>query len=196
MSVATGYRLQATSCLPNFTEQFAAHTFAARLAARHNALRRCHDGYTESALDTLDFVTADVNTAAGTRDPRQISNGRFASAVLQVHAENHLAILFLCLEVRNIALFLENAGNLGLQLRSRNIQLLMTRPDRVPDPRQKICYRVTQTHSFSFIPRSLPVSPSIRRTRGNVHYSFSYQFSVFSTDLLPPASILQLRTDN
>jgi hypothetical protein len=32
----------------------------------------------------------------------------------------------------------------------------MTRPDRIPDPRQKICYWVGQTHSFSFIPRSLP----------------------------------------
>jgi hypothetical protein len=30
----------------------------------------------------------------------------------------------------------------------------MTRPDRIPDPRQKIRYWVGQTHSFSFIPRS------------------------------------------
>jgi hypothetical protein len=47
----------------------------------------------------------------------------------------------------------------------------MTRPDRIPDPRQKICYWVGQTHSFSFISRSLPVSPSIRRTSGNVYSS-------------------------
>ncbi len=77
------------------------------------------------------------------------------SAVLQVHAENQLAVFFLGLVVRDVALFLEDAGNLGLQLRSRHIQLLMTRPDRIPDPRQKICYWVGQTHSFSFIPRSL-----------------------------------------
>jgi hypothetical protein len=32
----------------------------------------------------------------------------------------------------------------------------MTRPDCIPDPRQKIGYWVGQTHSFSFIPRSLP----------------------------------------
>jgi hypothetical protein len=34
----------------------------------------------------------------------------------------------------------------------------MTRTDCIPDSRQKICYWVGQTHSFSFISRSLPVS--------------------------------------
>jgi hypothetical protein len=31
----------------------------------------------------------------------------------------------------------------------------VARPDRIPDARQKIRYWVGQTHSFSFIPRSL-----------------------------------------
>jgi hypothetical protein len=39
----------------------------------------------------------------------------------------------------------------------------MTRPDRIPDPRQKICYWVGQTHSFSFIPRSPTVSDGNQR---------------------------------
>jgi hypothetical protein len=30
----------------------------------------------------------------------------------------------------------------------------MAGPDGIPDARQKICYWVGQTHSFSFIPRS------------------------------------------
>jgi hypothetical protein len=30
----------------------------------------------------------------------------------------------------------------------------MTRPDCIPDARQKICYWIRKTHSFSFIPRS------------------------------------------
>jgi hypothetical protein len=44
----------------------------------------------------------------------------------------------------------------------------MTRPDRIPDPRQKIRYWVGQTHSFSFIPRS-PTDPM--GTSGNAYYS-------------------------
>jgi len=58
----------------------------------------------------------------------------------------------------------------------------MTRPDRIPDPRQKIRYWVGQTHSFSFIPRS-----SVRRggpeTCGNVYYSC--QSSVVSFQQIP-----------
>jgi hypothetical protein len=55
----------------------------------------------------------------------------------------------------------------------------MTRPDRIPDPRQKICYWVGQTHSFSFIPRSLAAA----RTSENAYYSF--QFSVVSFQYFP-----------
>ena len=90
-----------------------------------------------------------------------------APPYFKVHAENQPAFLFLGFVVRDIALLLEDAGNLGLQLRSRNIQLLMTRPDCVPDARQKIGYWVGQTHSFSFIPRSLP-GPLARNSEENL----------------------------
>ena len=94
------------------------------------------------------------------------------SAVLEVHAQDQLAFLFLGLVVRNVALFLENAGNLGLQLRSRHIQLLMAGPDGIPDARQKICYWVGQTHSFSFIPRSSGLTR--RKPAGMCYYSVQF----------------------
>src|SRR6202012_5561910 len=87
----------------------------------------------------------------------QIADGGFRAGVLQVHAEDSLAFLVLGLEVGDVALFLEDAGNLGLQLRSRYIQLLVAGTDRIPDARQKIGYWISQTHSFSFIPRSLAI---------------------------------------
>src|SRR6185312_4026982 len=80
--------------------------------------------------------------------------------------------LFRRLEVGDVALFLENAGNLRLQLRGRNIQFLMTRPYGIANPRQKIRYRIGQTHRFSFIPRSLAAT----RTCGNVLLTFSQSF--------------------
>src|ERR1039458_1282917 len=165
--------------LPHFAEQLAAHAFAACLAAGHHTLGRGHDGDSKTALDALDLVAADIHSAARTRDARQVADGCFGAAVLQVHAQHRLAFLFLGLVVRDIPLLLEDAGNLGLQLRSRNIQLLMARPDCIPDPRQKICYWVSQTQSFSFIPRSLPVlvAPSSGRTRGNVTTVVSDQSS-------------------
>jgi hypothetical protein len=61
----------------------------------------------------------------------------------------------------------------------------MTRPDRIPDPRQKIGYWVGQTHSFSFIPRSLPL---FGRTCRNAYYSD--QFSVVSGQQTQP--VIQL----
>jgi hypothetical protein len=47
----------------------------------------------------------------------------------------------------------------------------MTRPDRIPDPRQKIGYWVGQTHSFSFIPRSL-LAPQLRDSKENLRECF------------------------
>ncbi len=58
------------------------------------------------------------------------------------------------LVVRDVALFLEDAGDFGLQLGGRNIQLLVTRTDRIANAGQKVCYWIGQTHRFSFIPRS------------------------------------------
>src|SRR6185312_2882207 len=130
------------------------NAFAARLAAGHHTLGRGQYGDAKAALHALDVVAAHVNAATGTRNARQITDGSFRAAVLEVHAQHQPAILVLRFIVRDVALLLEDAGDLGLELRCRNIELLMTRPDGIPDARQKIRYRVTQTHSFSFIPRS------------------------------------------
>src|ERR1700723_497232 len=71
--------------LPHFAQQLAAHAFSARLAARHHALGRGHNGDAKAALDALDLVAADVDAAAGTRDARQVANCRFRAAILQVY---------------------------------------------------------------------------------------------------------------
>src|SRR5271154_912686 len=141
--------------LPDFAEDLAAYTFAARLASGHHAPRRGEDADAQSTLHPLDLIAADVNAAARTGNAREVADRSFVvRAVLEIHAKNGAAILFGRLVVRDVALFLEDAGDFGLQLRGRNIQLLVTRANRVTNAGQKICYWIGQTHRFSFIPRS------------------------------------------
>src|SRR5208337_134736 len=77
-------------------------------------------------------------------------------AVLQIHAQDLVALFFRRLEVRDIALFLQNAGNLRLQLGNWNIHFLVPRADRVADARQHVCDRIGQPH------RLLLLKPPVR----------------------------------
>src|SRR5271165_5124591 len=145
----------AREVLPDFAEDLAAEAFAARLAPGHHATGRGENADAKSALHALDLIAADVDAAAGTGNAGKVADGGFiVRAILEVHAKNRAAIFFHRLVVRDVALFLQDAGDLGLQLGGRNIQLLVTRANRVANAGQKICYWIGQTHRFSFIPRS------------------------------------------
>src|ERR1700679_2949872 len=127
-ALATSYFLFPTSCscLPDFAENLAANTFAARLTTCHHTLPRSHDRDTKTALDALDLVLADVHAAAGTRNALQIADRRLIiRAILQVHTQHLLTILFGGLVVGDITLLFQDAGNLRLQLGGRGVELLM-----------------------------------------------------------------------
>src|SRR5438067_1070839 len=125
--------------LPDFAEDLAADTFATGLTAGHDALRCGHDGDSESALHTADLIAADVDAAAGARDALEVANdGLVVWAVLQVHAENLHPVLFGGLVIRDVALFLQDAGDLGLQPRCGHVKLLVTGPHGVADTGQEI----------------------------------------------------------
>src|SRR5271168_3559493 len=142
--------------LPDLAEDLAADAFAPSLPAGHHAAGRGHDADTKSALRALDLVATDVDAATGPGYARQVANSGFVvGAVLEVDTQNCAAILFRGLVVRDIAFFFKDAGNLGLQLRCRNIQLLVARTDGVTDARHKVGYWIGQTHSLSSTPRSL-----------------------------------------
>src|ERR1700722_2161036 len=149
--------------LPDFAEDLAAYAFFACLTAGHDAARGGHYADAKSALYTLDLVAADIDAAAGARNARKVADSSFVvGTVLQVHAQHVAATLFSGLVVGNIALFLQNAGDLGLQLRGRNIQLLVARTDGIAQARQEICYWIGKAHRFSFIPRSLCLTENLR----------------------------------
>src|ERR1700733_9330968 len=103
--------------LPNFAENLAADTFATGLTAGHDALGGGHDGDAETALHAADFVAAEVDAAAGARDALEVADDGFVvGAVLEVHAQNLLTVLLSGLVIGDVALFLEDAGDLGLEL--------------------------------------------------------------------------------
>src|SRR5882757_7673988 len=142
--------------LPNFAENLAADTFAAGLTAGHDSLGGGHDGDAKATLDAADLIAPEVNTAAGTRDTLQIADDGFVvRAVLEIDAQDPLPILFGGLVVRDVTLFLEDAGDLGLELGCGDVELLVTGTDGVADAGQEVGYWISEVHSFSFIPRSL-----------------------------------------
>src|SRR5271155_3120552 len=143
--------------LPNFAQQLAAYAFFAGLTSGHHAARGGQDINTHPAQHAWNFAAAHVDPAARARDSLRFRNRRLVvRAVLQINSDD-LVTFFLCsLEVRDIALFFQNAGNLHLQPGSRNVYLLVSRLQRVAHPRQHICDRIGQPH------RLLLLSPPVR----------------------------------
>src|SRR5271163_127878 len=143
--------------LPNFAQQFAAEALTARLASRHHAFRRGQDIDTQPTEHSRNLGTAHIDAAARTRYARQIGDDRFVVvAVLQVHAQDLVALFFRRLEVRDIALFFQNAGNLRLQLGGWYVHFLVPGAYSVADARQHVCDRIGQPH------RLLLLEPPVR----------------------------------
>ncbi len=102
-----------------------------------------------------------------------------------------MALFFRRLEVRDIALFLQDAGNLRLQLGNWYVHLLVPCADRVADARQHVCDRIGQPHRLLLLKaaRSLRVQ---RRTCQQL--DFGHSFSVVSYQW--SVKSLLLKTDN
>src|SRR5208283_783662 len=143
--------------LPRLAQQFAAQAFAARLASGHHAFGRGQDVDTHAAEHARNLGAAHVDAAAGTRYPRQVGDhGFIIVAVLQIYAQDLVALFFRRLEVRDIALFFEDAGYLRLQLGSWYIDFLVPGANRIADAREHVCDRIGQPH------RLLLLEPPVR----------------------------------
>src|ERR1039458_9766220 len=176
--------------LPNLAKQFAAQALPARLASRHHALRRGQDIDPHPAQHSRNLGAAHIDAAARTRHARQVRNHRLVVvAVLQIHAQDLVALFFRRLEVRDIALFLQDAGNLRLQLGSWYVHFLVPRANRVADARQQVCDRIGQPHRLLLLEppvrsastgepvSSLLLSPDFRPAT-----SLVVRFSLFAND--------------
>src|SRR5262249_51752975 len=67
------------------------------------------------------------------------------------NSQDLVAVLFRRLEVRDVALLFQDAGNLQLQLGSRYIHFLVARLNGVSDSRQHVCDRIGQPHRLFLV---------------------------------------------
>src|SRR5271168_610435 len=115
------------SRLPNFTKNFAADVRFAGGAAGHEALRRSQNADAQAADNRLDFRGAEIITLAGTRNALQATDDTAAiRRVLQENAQGLAGLVFVDHFVSgDVALFLEDTGNLRLELGHRHVNALV-----------------------------------------------------------------------
>src|SRR6187551_447672 len=144
---------------PHVAEHFAADALAARLAPGHHAARRGQDGGAEAAEHRRHVLAPEVDAAAGAADPLDPGDHALAArTVLELHADRLLdgalavAIRRLHgLEALDVALELQDLGDLQLERRSRNVHARVPRDGGVPDPRQHVGNRIGHRSLYSFL---------------------------------------------
>src|SRR6266496_196654 len=136
----TGMTLRPTrdivpSSLPDVAEDLAAHSLARGRASGHDSARGGEDVDAEAAVNAGDLVLAAVDPAARAAHPLQVRDPPLhPRPVLEEDADLPLLAVLDGLEVRDVALVLEDAGDLALQLGSGHVDLGQPCPDPVPDP--------------------------------------------------------------
>src|SRR5258706_6544330 len=126
--------------LPDFAKNFTADVGLARRTAGNPAFRRGGYGDPGSVHHRAYSARAEIIALAGARDA--LHAGDHAAAVRGVFQEDAQGLAGLVLLDHliggDVALFLEDARDLGLELRDRDVHTLVLRGSRVADARQKI----------------------------------------------------------
>src|SRR6476469_6344658 len=120
--------------LPDEANDFAADSFLFRGARGDQAGRRGQNRHTHSAEHARQAVLARVDTAAGLRDPLEVGDDPLAApAILQLDDQGIEALALLHMEVRDVTLLLEDAGNALLQAGRGHLGVLVQRLVGVTD---------------------------------------------------------------
>src|SRR5207245_8099955 len=119
--------------LPDVADDLAPHPLAGGGPAGHEAAGGGEDVDAQAAVDPGDAVLAAIDAAAGAADPLYVGDHPLhPRAVLQVDAQHALLAVLVSLEVGDVALVLEDASDLDLQLGRGDVDLRKLGPDRVP----------------------------------------------------------------
>src|SRR4051812_12059751 len=139
---ATGcFPIRLIRSLPDPRHQLAAHAGAACLVARHDAPGRGHDGRAHAALDLRDRAGLDVLAAAGLRHALEALDDRLAVlGVLESHAQHAAHAGGLHVEALDVALLLQDARDLRLEVRSGHLDRVAVGVQAVPDAGQEVGY--------------------------------------------------------
>src|SRR5512140_1564244 len=132
---------------PHRADDFAADAALLRVVAGEEALRGGDDGDAEAAEDLGKLVLPRVEAPAGLARPRQPVDDRVPRVVvLQVEPQQASAPVVHDLEVLDVTLVLEDAGQLDLEARRRDVGLLVPGGQRVSEAREEIGDGIADVH--------------------------------------------------
>src|SRR5687767_6669301 len=138
--------------LPDEREYLAAGARLARLAVRHQTLRRAQDRHAQAIADARDLRDSDVLAETGCRDALHLADdGLPALRVLEYDAKRLAAALLLESPViLNEVVVLQDSGDLDFHLGSRHVDTAMLRSAGVADASQHVGDRISHAHLISF----------------------------------------------
>src|SRR5216683_2977769 len=129
--------------LPDVREDFAAKALAGGLPAAHYTLGGAEDGDAETSEDPRDLGLARVDAQSGAADPLHARDHAGAvRAGLEDDTHRLRRSVGLHVVARDVALVLQDAGDLELQARRRDLDLGVPRGVGVADARQHVGDRV------------------------------------------------------
>src|SRR5687768_2959356 len=166
--------------LPDVDEDLAAHALAGRALPRHEAARGGQDVDAQAAVHAGDLVLPAVDAAARSADPLQVGDHALhARAVLQVHAQDALLVVLGQPVVGDVALVLEDAGDLHLQLGGRDVDAGELGADPVPDPGDQVRDRIGHVHrvfplAYQLALTTPGISPESDRLRKQMRHSWNF----------------------
>src|SRR5215831_4504862 len=141
--------------LPDETDHFAADAFALGGAARDDAAGRGQDCGAHAAEHARQPVLAGVDPPARLGDALEVGQHALApAAVLQLDDERRVGARLGDMEVADVALLLEDAGDLDLELRVRHLRAVVQRLVGVADPREHVGDRIGE-HRRPLLPGAL-----------------------------------------
>src|SRR3954453_10749186 len=133
------------SCSPDVRDDLATDTPLTGLVAGHDAARGRHDRGAHASEDSRHLVLGNVAAATRSRHPVHPADHRVAGLGVAKADLDHLSDApWLDVEVRDVALLLEDAGHLTLQPRGGNLHLLVVCEQRVANSVQVIGDRIGQ----------------------------------------------------
>src|SRR5438046_6532106 len=140
---------------PDEADHLAADALLLRGTARDQTVRGGQDRDAHAAEDARQPVLACVDAAARLRHPLQVRDHALAAAaVLEVDDERLVGAAVLDVVVANVALLLEQAGDLLLDPRVRHLHVVVERAIRVADSAEHVGNGISQHRFFSSVSRA------------------------------------------
>src|SRR5437763_25405 len=117
------------SSLPDDGDELAAGTCLTCFTVRHHPLRGAEDGQAQAIADARDLIDPDVAAQSGRRHTIQRADHRLSgTGVLESNAQQPLAVVGIDHRIiLNEVVLLQDAGDLGLHSRYRNVDTTVLR---------------------------------------------------------------------